>query len=135
MDKVINMARELGNVIQADERFIRFSTAQQLNDEDAELQRMIGLFGEKRDALNAEIQKGNQDSELIQQLNENVKSIYADIFANNNMKAYVGARDEIQALVGFINQIITGSANGLDPETIEFQQDCGGVCSSCSGCD
>ncbi|HAN44494.1 MAG TPA: YlbF family regulator, partial [Ruminococcaceae bacterium] len=33
-----------------------------------------------------------------------------------------------------VNQIIVGSVNGQDPDSIEEQSSCGGSCSSCSGC-
>ena len=40
----------------------------------------------------------------------------------------------MEKMINFIQAIITGSANGEDPDTIEEPSSCSGSCSSCSGC-
>ena len=131
---VIATARELGKAIQQDERFIRLMAQQQLNDEDQELQELIGKFNLKRIDLNAELNRTDKDQGRINEINSEVRDIYDRIMANPNMAAYNGMKNEVDQLVEFVMQILRGSVNGEDPETIEPQSGCSGSCSSCSGC-
>lgn len=131
---IIEMARELGSAIQEDERYLNYRLAQQKNDEDAGLQQMIGEFNLKRVALNQEMQNSERDQEKLQKLDGEIKALYREIFANENMIAYNNARTEMESLTKFINQIIAGSVNGEDPRSIEPNQGCEGNCGGCAGC-
>lgn len=133
---VIQAARELGKALQADDRFIRVQLAQQKSDEDQELQAAIAVFNKKRTELNTEVQKDNKDQAKIQEMDAQLKSMYQDIFQNENMSNYSLVREEFQDVMNFVNQIISGSANGQDPDTIEYEDasSCGGDCGGCSGC-
>lgn len=134
MDKIIEMTRALGRAIQQDERCQRYMTAQEANDSDSTLQELIATFEIKRNALSTEVQKDDKNTEKIKELDSEVKSIYRQIFENENMIAFTEAREEMQAMIGFVNQIITGSSNGQNPDTIQQAAACGGSCSSCAGC-
>ena len=134
MDKVIEAARQLGRALQSDERYIKYAAAQQQNDEDAALQEAIEKFTNKRGEL-AEVQKNGGDEERLAELNTEVRELYVEIFQNENMARFNVAREEFGTLMAFVNQIISGSQNGLDPDSIEYQMPgCGSGCSSCSGC-
>ncbi len=134
MDKVIEAARELGRVLQADARYIRYATAQQRNEEDINLQAMIAEFSAKRREIAAEAQKESRDAAHISAMNAEAQELYARIFQNESMADFTQAREELNTLASFINQIITGATNGQDPDTIEYQPSCGGSCASCAGC-
>ena len=131
---VIATARELGKAIQQDERFIRLMAQQQLNDEDGELQELIGKFNLKRLDLNAELNQTEKNQDRVNEINSEVRDLYDRIMSNPNMAAYNGLKNEVDQMVEFVMQILRGSINGEDPETIEPQSGCSGSCSSCSGC-
>lgn len=131
----IKIARELGKAIQQDESFLKLVLAQQANDEDAELQKLIGDFNLKRVDLNTEISKDDKDQDKITSLNDELRELYAKVMGNANMNAYNDAKGKVDELVEFVMQILRGSVNGEDPETIEKQAaGCSGGCDSCSGC-
>lgn len=130
----ISIARELGKAIQEDSRFIKLMTLQQANDADEALQKLIGEFNLKRIDLNNEINKEDKDQDKIAVLNGEVRDIYGKIMANPNMSAYNDAKNEVDGMVDFIMQILRGSVNGENPDTIEQSSGCSGSCSSCSGC-
>lgn len=130
----IQAARELGKAIQRDKRYHRISEAQQNSDADQELQKDIEEFNEMRGRLNTEVQKKEKDSDKIKEMDAELKTKYNRIYANQNMREYNAARNEFQELLTFINQIVNGSANGENPDTIEFQAACGGDCGGCAGC-
>ena len=134
MDTVINAARSLGKIIQADERYVRYLAAQEANEKDQELQLMINQFHSVRMELSQETAKPEKDDSRIERLDSQMKKLYADIFANPNMLAITEAHQEMEGLLGFVGQIINGAGNGMDPETIEYSASCGGSCASCAGC-
>ena len=134
MADILLMARAMGKAIQEDERFIRYETARQANDSDETLQKLIGEFNLKRISLNTEAGKAERDQAKIAQLNDEMKIIYGQIMANENMLAYNSAKEELDALLSKINMIIVGSANGEDPDSIDTEGGCTGSCSSCAGC-
>lgn len=132
---IIEKAREIGKAIQSDSRYIRLDIAKTANDNDSELQMLIGEFNLKRLALNEEASKENPDEKKIDDLNKSCMDVYTAIMDKPSMKEYNSAREELDKLVNFIGTIITGSANGEDPDLIqEHKSSCGGDCSGCSGC-
>lgn len=132
---VIDKARELGKMIQEDERYTAYYKAKETNDKDEALQQMIGEFQEKRTQLNIEMSKDDRSAERLTALDDEIKSLYGRIMSNENMAAYNDAKNAMDDLLSRINTIIAYSANGEDPMTCPTeQQSCGGSCSTCGGC-
>ena len=132
--QMMDTARELGYMIQQDERYIRAQMAQIAADEDETLQNLIGEFNLKRIALNTESVRDDRDPEKLKKLDGEVREIYAQLMENDNMKAYQAAKAELDDLVRKITMIVQMSAQGEDPETIDTEPQCSGNCSSCGGC-
>lgn len=131
---IITMARELGKALQQDERYLRLQIARQHNDEDAVLQDLIGKFNLRRMELNQLISSKEKDQQAVARLDGEIKSLYHAIMENEHMHAFEQAKGEVDQLMNFINQILMGSINGEDPDTIEESASCGGNCEGCSGC-
>ena len=134
---VIEKARELGVLIQQDERYSAYYAAKEANDKDENLQDMINEFNMKRMQLNAEVSKENKNEERLSELDDAIKSLYGTIMANENMINYNKAKADMDSLLNQINMRITYSANGEDPLTCpceEVNVSCGGDCSACGGC-
>ena len=123
---VIEQARQLGKAIQEDERFIGLQLAQQQVEADAPLQEKLSKYNIQREALINEARASGQGSAKVEEMNAELGRLYEDILQNEKMKNFLGAQEELGKLTGFINQIIAGSAKGLDPATIEYQQSRGG---------
>ncbi len=132
---IIQMTRELGKAIQQDDRYLAYCLAKQANDDDEQLQNLIGAFNLKRMELNMEVAKPDKDADKVQQLNEVIKSMYKQIMENPKMMVYNSAKTAMDELLSRINSIITMSANGMDPDTCDVDTaSCSGDCSSCGGC-
>ncbi len=133
----IEMARELGKAIQQDERYKAYHNAKKANDSDEALQELIGEFNLKRLELNQEMSKAEKDNEKLSRLDNEIKSLYGNIMANESMAAFTKAKNDMDDLLSQINMVITMSANGEDPATCptEMPHSCSGSCSSCSGCN
>jgi len=134
MDKIESTVRELGKLIQQDERYIAYQAAKEINDKDEDLQRLIGEFNLKRVSLNNEMSKPDRDRELLKKLDTEIKDLYGEIMANENMMHFNTVKNAMDEMMSMVNTIITMSANGEDPATCSAQHSCGGDCSGCSGC-
>ncbi len=134
MDNIIEKARELAKLIQADPAYKALNEAREKNDNDAELQDLIGKFNLKRIELNQAMSESERDQDKINAVDAELKEIYQKIMTNENMIAYDKATNELSLIVNKINRIISGAANGEDPDTIDTEASCTGSCSSCSGC-
>ncbi len=132
---IIELTRELGRQIQAEESYIAMRAAQQACDEDESLQEMIGEFNLKRMAINNEAQKDDRNEETLKRLNEEFRDAYGKIMANENMKQYNDAKTVFDSVLQRITTIISLCADGENPDTCDYDAAaCGGDCSSCAGC-
>ncbi len=131
---IMTMARELGKALQADERYKAYMTAKENNDNDQELQKLIGEFNIIRMNINQEMSSPEKDEEKVKQLDQDMRSLYAQIMSRDGMVKFNEAQTALEQLVGDVQQIITMCANGEDPDTCQISHGCSGSCSSCSGC-
>lgn len=136
MDLVLDMTRELAEALQQDERYIKMQMAQAAADEDESLQALIGEFNLKRIAVNTETTKdeGERDGERIRQLDTELRAVYAELMANEHMKAYQSAKEEFDLLMNKMTRVLTLAAQGEDPYEIDTEAGCAGNCASCGGC-
>lgn len=133
----ISLSIELGKAIQNDEIYINYKLASQKNDEDKNLQNLIGEFNLKKLSINNEISKKEKDDTKIKILNDELKDIYLKIMENENMKNYQEKKNKFDKFINKINKIISASALGQDPMEVNLDDDkksCFGNCGSCDGC-
>ena len=128
------MTRALGKTLQQDDRYIAYNLAKQVNDEDKELNADVDKFSDLRLQLTNAMSAEDKDTELIKQLDEDIKSTYKKIMSNKNMIVFQAAQKALEDLVSNINQIISMCANGEDPETCQPSSGCSGSCATCGGC-
>ena len=133
MDAVIEITRKLGEAIQSDERYIKYSLAREKNESDAQLQESVGKFNLLRMQLNDEIHKEDKDEEKIKSLNDELRACYDVCMSNPSMVEFSKAKAELDELVATISGLIDRFIDGADPQTCE-PVSCGGNCSSCGGC-
>lgn len=132
---IIELTRELGKAIQADQRYIELQLARQQSDEDQELQDAIGEFNLKRMAISNEAAKPDRNDETMQRLNKEFREVYAKIMANPHMQRYDAAKTEFDAMFTRVKGILDLCSEGDDPETCDYDAaSCSGDCSSCGGC-
>ena len=84
-----------------------------------------------------EASKEEPDSEKMQGFEAEFNELYGKFMANGKMQAYDAARTEVDEMMNYIMQILSLCVNGADPATCEPEKhdhECGGSCSSCSGC-
>ena len=131
---IIEMTRKLGVEIQQQEVFKNYIKAKAANDNDVELQDMIGQFNVIRMQLDQALSSEEKNEEKVKELNTQLRDIYTAIMGRETMMNYNVAKGELDALVNQINAIITLTVNGEDPLTCDISSGCTGSCSSCSCC-
>ena len=134
---VIEAARALGKVVQADERYIAYAKAKEANDKDEELQNLIGEFNLIRQTVALESEKEEADAEKVKELTVKMQSAYEKVMSNENMALFTVAKQGMDKLMSEINTILTYSVEGMDPETCPSappSAECSGSCAGCKGC-
>lgn len=131
---MVELARELGKEIQKDPSYINVKAAEQACDEDKALQELIAEFNMKRMTLNQEVNNPEKDEEKIAKINEELRACYDKVMNNENMNNYNNFRAELDHKLKHVIDIITMSAEGADPDTVQEQSECSCDCSSCGGC-
>lgn len=133
---VIEIARQLGKAIQEDERFSDYNLAKEKNDNDEELQALIGEFNLIRQNLAMEEGKPaeEQNAERIADLNEKMHAAYNAVMTNENMADFTMAKAGMDKMMSQINTILSHALNGDDPLTCATEAACSGSCSTCGGC-
>ena len=96
---IITMARELGKLIQQDERYKRIDAAKKANDEDEKLQELIAKFNLKRSELSVEMSQENKNPEKLNQLDKELKALYQEVMANPNMAEFNAAKAEVDGMM------------------------------------
>ena len=75
----IELFKKAAAAMQTDERYLALDAARRANDENKELQDMIGEFNLARMDLNNEITKDERDDERIAELNGQVNDLYGKL--------------------------------------------------------
>ena len=131
----IDLFKKAAAAMQTDPRYLELDAARRENDNDQELQGLIGEFNLKRLDLNNESAKPKPDTAHVAELNQQVNDLYTQIMSSEGMVRYNTAKKECEAMVSHIDAIINTAMNGGDPMTVQAPTGgCTGNCSTCGGC-
>lgn len=134
---VIQAARELGRAIQNDERYKGYVEAKNENDKDEALQQLIGEFNLKRENLQLEMNKSqdDMDNEKVQRLNTELQECYERVMGNAHMANFAILKNALDNLLQEVQGIISLCCEGEDPDTCQVRtSSCTSDCSTCGGC-
>lgn len=133
---VIELTRELGKAIQADERYVKLMAAKEANDNDSDLNALIGKLNLIQMSYQHEAE-GDADEAKMNEFDKEFRDVYGEVMLNENMKNYEAARQDVDDMMNYIMQILSLCVNGEDPATCEPAPQtgaCTGSCSTCGGC-
>ena len=134
---VIEITKQLGEAIQQDERYIAFMEAKRANEEDMELNAMIGKLNLVQMAYQNESGKEAPDDKKLEEMDNEFRQLYGDIMLNENMKRYEEKKQTVDDMMNYLIGILSQCVNGADPATCEpvsADGECTGSCSTCGGC-
>lgn len=129
------LARQLGAAIQQDKVYLDFEAARKANDADEELNGLMGKIRLIQLSYQQEAGKEEPDEAKMEGFNKEFQGVYTQIMANKNMQKFEEARQAVDEMMNYLTGILAMCVNGEDPETCDpTAHNCGGECSSCSGC-
>lgn len=129
------LARQLGAAIQQDKVYLDFEAARKANDEDDELNALMGKIRLIQLSYQQEAGKEEPDEAKMEEFNKEFQGVYTQIMANKNMQKFEEARQAVDEMMNYLTGILAMCVNGEDPETCDpTAHNCGGECSSCGGC-
>ena len=133
---VIELTRKLGAAIQADERYVQFDAAKKANEEDVELNEMIGKINLLQMSYQNEAAKGEEaDEAKMEGYSKEFEELYRAVMLNGNMVKFEAAKTAIDDMMNEIMGILALCIDGQDPETCTPEEHhCDGSCESCGGC-
>ncbi len=110
----IKAARELGKAIQNDERYKGYVAAKEANDKDEALQQLIGDFNLKRERLQLEVNKpeDNQDEEKVKRYNKELQESYEKVMSNPNMANFAVMKNALDNLLQEVHGITGPCCDG-----------------------
>ena len=128
--------RALAASLQLTPQYTAWVAARERNEADEALaEQMQGLELLRMQYSHEAAKGGSADKARMEGYNGDFQALYSEIMANENMQAYQEAAGALEALLQRITGILSGAAQGEDPETYEPQDaGCGGNCNGCSGC-
>ena len=104
---VISATRELGKAIQADERYLAFREAQKANEEDIELNGLIGKLNLIQLSYQNESPKEEPDTKKLEGYDSEFRAIYGQIMLNENMRRYEETKNAVDEMMNYAIQLLT----------------------------
>ncbi|MBQ6419832.1 MAG: YlbF family regulator [Clostridia bacterium] len=135
---IVELTRQLGAAIQADERYVAYAEAKRKNDEDQALGALIGKLNIIQLSYRNESEKENPDEARLEKWDAEFRNLYTEIMRNEKMLAFQEKKQAVDDMMNYLIQILNLCVNGADPATCEpVPEDgggCTGSCSTCGGC-
>lgn len=132
---IIKMTMDLAVALQSTETYKNLEKARIANDNDEQLQQMLGDFNMTRMTLSNMAADPERDDDKVNELNDKIHALYVQIMNNPSMVAYNMAQKQMENIINYMNDIITAGVNGEDPTEVQPNAGgCSGSCGTCGGC-
>lgn len=116
---VMEAVRQLGVSIQADERYKKFMELSDIAKGNEDVTKATEELQATAEKFEAEMAKENKDEQLLTDIQAEYTAKYRNLFNMSPMKEMMDAREELDAMMNDIMQIIYLTMNGNDPLTAE----------------
>lgn len=121
--EIMELAKQLGQAIKADERVAKMNEAQEAYNKDEEIQKLMLEFNTQQIALQEEYKKEELDQNLISAIEGRLDELVKTITASPVYLAAVDAQNAMNKLMEEVNAEIEFQITGQRP--------CSHDCSSC----
>ena len=116
---VMEAVRQLGVSIQADERYKKFMELSDIAKGNEDVTKATEELQATAEKFEAEMAKEDKDEQLLTDIQAEYTAKYRNLFNMSPMKEMMDAREELDAMMNDIMQIIYLTMNGNDPLTAE----------------
>lgn len=125
---IIEKTQELGQMIIESEEYVAMQKAEMRQTADEEAMNLIMEYNQKRTGFMQKLQNPETKPEEVEEIREQMDKEYGILTANESISGYIEAMQNFNNLMNQVNGIIAYYVNG------QQNDECGGSCSSCSGC-
>ena len=112
---IIKLTRELGAAIQQDDRYAKFQAAQKANEEDKDLNDLMGKIQLVHMSYQHEASKEDANEQKLAAYETEFNDLYKKVMENEHMRDYEVARAEIDEMMHYITGILALCIQGEDP--------------------
>ena len=124
-EKIIEMAKCLGQIIKEDEVIKKLEAAQEAYNTDPDVLLLTTEYTVQQQLLTEAFSK-DEDKETIDKINARINAIYNQVLETAAYKAYEAAQNDVNMLMQLVNDAISREISG--------QGECTHDCSTCAGC-
>lgn len=128
MEKILEKAKELGQMIAKSEQFEAIKIAEENQAADPEAEKLMAQFTKKQQELSEKMAKPDITKEEFEAIKKEAQEEFEKICENKNINAYLEANRAFSNLINQVNTIIGYFVKGGDAGG------CSGSCSTCGGC-
>ena len=125
-EKIVEMAKCLGQIIKEDEKIKALNEAQEAYNQDPDVLLLTTEYTVQQQLLMEEYANAN-DKETIDKINARINAIYNQVLETKAYKAYESAQNEVNELMQLVNDTISAEITGQSGG-------CTHDCSTCGGC-
>ena len=129
MDAVFQKTRELGQALMQSEAYLKMKAAEDKAMQNEEAARAMGEYLEKRQELQSMMQSENPDPGALKRISDEMDAAQERLQMIDDIAALTEARNEFNALIGQINQVLQFIVTG----NMEEVANCTGSCATCGG--
>ena len=130
MDAVFQKTRELGQALMESEAYLKMKAAEDKAMQNEEAARTMCEYLEKRQELQSMMQSENPDPGALKRISDEMDEAQERLQMMDDIVALTEARNEFNALIGQINQVLQFIVTG----EMQEPSGCSGSCASCLGC-
>ncbi len=128
MEKILEKAKELGQMIANSKQFEAIKIAEENQAADPEANALMAEFTKKQEELSVKMANPAITKEEIEEIKKEAQKDFEKICQNKNINAYLEANRAFSSLINQVNTIIGYFIKGKE------ESGCNGNCSSCGGC-
>jgi cell fate (sporulation/competence/biofilm development) regulator YlbF (YheA/YmcA/DUF963 family) len=130
MDVIFQKTRELGQALLESEAYLKMKAAEDRAMQNEEAARTMSEYLEKRQQLQTMVQSENPDPGALKRISDEMDAAQERLQMIDDIAALTDARNEFNALIGQINQVLQFIVTG----EMEQPSGCSGSCATCAGC-
>ncbi len=127
--EIFDLAKQLGQVLKADERLVALEAAKKAYENDEKLRKSMIEYDVQQKAMQREVAKPDRDLHFIEVIQERIDKLYAEITENPVFSELNRAQEAVNLLMNQVNQAIMFEITGEEPTG-----GCTHDCSTCGGC-
>ena len=124
---IMDLAKELGQAIKADERIAEMNEARVAYEKDEEIQKLMLEYNAQQIALAEEYKKEPVDQQIIEAIEKRLDEIIGAVTTNEIYLRACAAKEAVDALMNEVNSEIEFQITGQRPCTHDCSS-CGSDC-------